>query len=39
MLNAAIKLQVNYERTRFGTAGTTARRPEHDLLTRVQFGF
>jgi phosphate-selective porin OprO/OprP len=39
MLNAGVKLQVNYERTAFGAAGPARRRAEHDLLTRIQFGF
>ena len=39
LLNSGVKLQVNYERTRFESAGTTSRPDEHDLLTRVQFAF
>jgi phosphate-selective porin OprO/OprP len=39
ILNGGVKVQVNYERTAFGTSGAAVRAPEHDLLTRVQVGF
>ena len=39
ILNTGVRLQVNYERTDFDTAGSVRRRAEHDLLTRVQFSF
>jgi phosphate-selective porin OprO/OprP len=39
ILNGGVKLQVNYERTRFDAAGSVLRRPENDLLTRLQFSF
>jgi phosphate-selective porin OprO/OprP len=39
LVNSVVKLQINYERTAFETAGASRRRGEHDLLTRVQFAF
>ena len=39
LVNNAVKLQINYERTAFESAGASRRRGEHDLLTRVQFAF
>jgi phosphate-selective porin OprO/OprP len=39
LLNNAVKLQINYEQTRFENLGTVRRDPEHDLITRVQFAF
>jgi phosphate-selective porin OprO/OprP len=39
ILNAGVRVQLNVERTTFETAGTTVRRPEHNVLTRIQFGF
>ena len=39
LVNSVVKLQINYERTAFETAGLTRRRGEHHLLTRVQFAF
>jgi phosphate-selective porin OprO and OprP len=39
ILNTGVKFQVNVERTVFETAGTTARRPENIVVTRIQFGF
>jgi len=38
-LNTVVKVQVNFERTTFTSAGTARRRPENSLLTRVQFAF
>ncbi len=39
LLSSAVKLQVNYERTRFDAAGAVRRRAENDVLTRLQFSF
>jgi phosphate-selective porin OprO/OprP len=39
-LNRSIKVTTNYEQTRFEGGATVGDRPtEHDVLTRVQFGF
>ena len=38
-LNTGVRLQVNYERTRFESAGAARRRDEHNILTRIQFAF
>jgi phosphate-selective porin OprO/OprP len=38
-LNGGVKLQANFERTTFGTAGGVERRPENALLTRLQVAF
>jgi phosphate-selective porin OprO/OprP len=39
ILNSGVKVMANYEQTRFDAAGSVRRRPEHDLLTRLQFSF
>ena len=38
-LNTGVKLQLNFERTTFDSAGTTRRPAENGLITRVQFAF
>jgi len=39
ILNQGVKVQVNYERTRFLAPGASSRPAEHDLLTRIQLAF
>ena len=38
-LNTGVKLQLNFERTTFDSAGTARRPAENGLITRVQFAF
>ena len=39
ILNPGVKIQLNVERTTFETAAAPPRRPENNVLTRIQFGF
>ncbi len=38
-LNTGVKLQANFERTTFDTAGATRREAENTVFTRIQFAF